>query len=135
MADKKKGLQDIPEIIEKLGGSRVQLKDHINDPSRAATLSEVLEKIRNKGGSVAKMVNNPIAKKTAAVLGGPVVGGLMTAQDALASEDVGLGSDQFDPSMMTEDYRQDAPEEQLDESNMSPEEAMRWQKIKALMNK
>lgn len=127
------GLKEVPDAIELQGGSRVQLMDHINDPSRAGTLSEVIAKLKAKGGSVAKMVNNPMAKKGMAVLGGPVLGAAMTAQDALASEDVGLGSDIVDPMQMQEDYRMSAPEEQLDETQLTPEEVHRWSKIRGMM--
>lgn len=124
-------LKEVPSQIEMQGGSRVQLKDHINDPSRAGTLSEVIEKLKSKGGSVAKMVNNPMTKKAAIALAGPA-GMALNAADAMASvEGVGEGSDMVDPYMQEEALLENAPENFADPA--VSEQARRWQKIRGIM--
>jgi hypothetical protein len=124
-------LKELPNIIEEGGGARVQLRDHINDPARASTLSEVIEKLRQKGGTVAKMVNNPVAKKAMLGLAGPA-GIALNAADAMASVDeVGQGSDQVDPYMNEEALLENEPQNFADPE--VSEQARRWQKIRSLM--
>lgn len=124
-------LKDVPSQIEMQGGSRVQLRDHINEPSRAGTLSEIFDKIRSKGGSVTKMVNNPVAKKAAIALAGPA-GLALNAADAMASvEGVGEGSDVVDPYMQEEALLENEPQNFADPE--VAEQARRWQKIRGLM--
>lgn len=114
--------------------------EHIDTKSPLSTISgdDFKKKIAGK-------LKNPAGKAAMAGIGSmPLLGGLIQAGlsgDVLAaidptdSENVGEGSDLFDPSMMNEDYRQNSPEEQLDTSNMSPEEVHRFTKLRALMNR
>jgi len=102
---------DLPaNVIEKAGGSRKQLE---RTQPIAGTLSEVLDKIKEKGGGVTKSISNPKLYKAKKLLS--MVPGLGTAigvAEALHSgdvsaaipildsaESVGQGSDIITPEM------------------------------------
>jgi hypothetical protein len=123
----------IPDQIESQGGYREQVFDHKNNPSRAGTLSELMQKLREKGGSITKVVNNPVAKKAAIALTGPV-GVALNAADALASVDeVGQGSDEIGGYPM-EEALLEQPYENFADKDVS-DQARRFQKIRSLMGK
>lgn len=124
-------LKDVPSQIEMQGGSRVQLRDHINEPMRAGTLSDLINKIKSKGGTVAKFANNPAVKKGAIALAGPA-GLALNAADAMASVDeIGQGSDEVDPFMMEEALLENEPQNFADPE--VSEQARRWQKIRGIL--
>jgi hypothetical protein len=124
-------LADVADRVDALGGYRKQIADHINQPSRASSLSEVIAKLKNKGGSVAKLVNSPVTKKLGMALAGPVGLGLSTAQDVLASDEANLGSDQVGQFPM-EEALLEQPYENFADKDVS-EQARRFQKIRALL--
>lgn len=125
-------LASVPDQIEMLGGERVQLIDH-RAKDTAETLSDVIAKMRAKGNAVGKLVSSPVGKRAALALGGPAMMALSTAQDAMASEDVGLGSDQVD-NLQNEEALMNVPHENFADPEVS-EQARRWQKIRGIMEK
>lgn len=124
-------LKDVADQIESQGGYRQQVFDHKNNPSRASTLSEVMQKLREKGGSIAHFANNPVVKKAGIALAGPVGLALNTA-DALASvEEVGQGSDEIGGYPM-EEALLEQPYENFADKDVS-DRARRFQKIRGLL--
>lgn len=77
-----------------------------------------------------KILKGPMGKKLALGAMGPVGAALGTAQDAMASEDVGAGSDIVDPYMAEEALLENAPENFADKD--VSDQARRWQKIKSI---
>lgn len=122
-------LKSVADQIEMQGGSRQQLTNHIGD--RAETLSDVIAKLRSKGGSVGKMIGGQGAKKGLAALAGPVGIGLSMAQDAMASEDANVGSDEVGEYPM-EEALLEQPYENFADKDVS-DQARRFQKIRSLM--
>lgn len=84
-------LADIPQQIENLGGYRKQIANHVTDS--ADTLSNVIGKIKSKGGTALRMMNTPGIKKVLGIL--PMAGAGMAALNG-------------DPAMAAEELAQDA---------------------------
>jgi hypothetical protein len=121
-------LANLPDQIDMQGGYRKKVMSNV-DP--AETLSDVISKIKSKGGSVARLANSPLTKKLMMGLAGPAGVALSTAQDAMASEDLGAGSDLVDP-LQNEEALMNIPSENFADPAVS-EQARRWQKIRGLM--
>lgn len=125
-------LKDVADQVDIQGGFRQQIPKSM-ELERADTLGNVISKLKAKGGAVTRLANSPIAKKAALALGGPAAMALSTASDALASEDVGAGSDQID-DLQNEEALTNIPHENFADPEIR-EQARRWQKIKKAMER
>lgn len=117
-------VEDTTQIIDTVGP--------IADQLTGSTWAQKIAANTGAAGKAARaMAASPIAKKAALALGGPAAMALSTASDAMASEDVGLGSDQVD-QLQNEEALMNIPHENFADSDVS-EQARRWQKIRRLM--
>lgn len=138
-------LADIPQQIENLGGSRVNISNPLE--GRAGTLSEVIDKIRSKGGSVAKVINPNIKRALgivpgvgagiAALQGDPAMAAEELAQDAMGP--AGLAYEAIRPTESgnpEEEAQMLAERDAMEDYETSPAgQAAKFAKIKSLLGK
>jgi hypothetical protein len=99
---KQDDLSKIADQIEYQGGYRENIGNYTD---RAESLSDVLRKIKEKGGAVSKMVSGTgkIGKKLGALALGPIGGAAMAAYDALDTEALADSTDGgLDPEQMAD---------------------------------
>lgn len=108
-----------------------KLKSTADDVGRV--IGEIAPAIDDVAKVAGKVASSPIAKKAGLALASPLAAAAMTAQDAMASEDVGAGSDKVDQYMQEEALLENSPENFADKD--VAEQARRWQKTKSLMER
>lgn len=108
-----------------------KLKSSADDAGKM--LGKAVPVLDDVAETTGKILKGPMGKKLALGAMGPIGAALGTAQDAMASEDVGAGSDKVDQYMQEEALLENAPENFADKD--VSEQARRWQKIRSITDR